>query len=81
MATGLDGCPAAACALVGGVGDVPYASLSGLLLEKPDRRVFEHALGLIDLAPARVVHVGDDMGCATAPDVTTLAARIEAARA
>jgi putative hydrolase of the HAD superfamily len=28
---------------------------------KPDRRIFEHALGLIGAAPADAVHVGDDV--------------------
>jgi len=87
--------------LVDGVVDSAHVGV-----EKPDRRIFEHALGLIDLDPTRVAHVGDlyavdvvgaagagipgvlldpygnwpDMGCATAPDVATLEARIEAAR-
>jgi putative hydrolase of the HAD superfamily len=73
--------------------------------EKPDRRIFEHALALAGLAPHETAHVGDlhavdvlgaagagihpvlldpygdwpDMGCATVPDVATLAERIAAA--
>ena len=73
--------------------------------EKPDRRIFEHALALAGLAPHQTAHVGDlhavdvlgaagagihpvlldpygdwpDMGCATVPDLATLAERIAAA--
>lgn len=72
--------------------------------EKPDRRIFEHALGLADLTTSSVAHVGDlfaadvlgaraaglhavlldpfgdwpDMGCATAPDLPSIAARVAA---
>ena len=73
--------------------------------EKPDRRIFDHALALAGLAPHETAHVGDlhaidvlgataagihpvlldpyddwpDMGCATVPDLATLAARIATA--
>jgi putative hydrolase of the HAD superfamily len=75
--------------------------------EKPDRRIFEHALALAGLAPHETAHVGDlhavdvlgaagagihpvlldpygdwpDMGCATVPDLATLAAHIGTASA
>lgn len=75
-------------------------------VEKPDRRIFAHALELVGVAPEHAVHVGDlhavdvvgavaagihavlldpfgdwpDMGCATASDLGTLAARIVDAR-
>ena len=75
-------------------------------VEKPDRRIFEHALARAGVAAARTIHAGDlhavdvvgaaaagihpvlldpfgdwpDMGCAVAPDVGAIVARIADAR-
>src|SRR5258706_209688 len=97
-------CTAEAGLVAAGLRDHVDAVVDSFVIgsEKPERRIFEHALGLVDLRAAGVAHVGDlfaadvvgargagvhavlldpfgdwpDMGCATAPDLAAIAARV-----
>src|SRR5262249_28273348 len=93
-----------ACGLRALVDAVVDSAVFGV--EKPDARIFAHALGLAGIAPSAALHVGDlyavdvvgarsagihpvlldpyadwpDLGCATAPDLATLATQLTSAR-
>jgi putative hydrolase of the HAD superfamily len=60
----VNGVPAIAIQTVEGLGLRPYLDhlvISGLVgVEKPDRRIFDHALKLAGVEPDRALHVGDN---------------------